>query len=295
MEGLALGSALLSALSNVIITPVAKDQRPVCLLTLRCGFAILFILASSPLWVSTENLSSITLSGISIMLFISGPAFALGVLIFYHGIATFGLARVFPIVNIFPLFTTLLGTVILGERPLLSILAGTVIIIAGVSLIAIDRDQSLQIAPEPSAIPGYLSLAAVVSAPLLFAVSTTAAKMVLNRGVSPMLINLGRMSCAAVISLAVSAIQNGSSGVKLLPRHLWRRIAVSSLLGDGIGHYMYFTAMRMGQVSTVVPLASAAPLFVVPLAHFVLKEPITARMALGTLLTVLGLMLVVSM
>jgi transporter family protein len=83
-----------------------------------------------------------------------------------------------------------------------------------------------------------------------------------------------------------------SLSLRTLPRMSWALIAISAFVADLVGHYMYFLAMQLGQVSTVVPLAATSPLFVIPMAHVVLKETITWPVAVGTLLTMVGAVLV---
>jgi drug/metabolite transporter (DMT)-like permease len=57
---------------------------------------------------------------------------------------------------------------------------------------------------------------------------------------------------------------------------------------------MNVVALSMGRVSVVTPLYGTAPIFVLVLAPFFLRdvEPLTARVVGGTLLIVLGVYLI---
>lgn len=292
IEGLALGSALLTSVSSVIITPVAKEGMAMRLLVVRSAFAAVFIVVALILLPTEAGFGTVTGSGLGVILLVSGPVFAAGALIYYGAVRSLGLARTYPLVNIFPLFSTLLAVLLLGERPGWQVLVGTMIIVAGVWLVAPSEGGKAAGLESPTSPAAHMWIALMVGASILFAVSTTANKIALNTGLSPMLVNLGRTVCAGSLTMAVGRTSGRGLSLGALPRTSWVRIAVSALVADLIGHYMYFTAMQMGDVSTVVPLAATTPLFVIPLAYLVLKESVSWAMALGTVLTVVGVTLV---
>jgi transporter family protein len=126
----------------------------------------------------------------------------------------------------------------------------------------------------------------------MFAITTTANKVALNTGLSPLLVNLVRAVCAGALTMVAGNVSGRSLGLSTLPRASWMRIAVCALVTDLVGLYMYFTAMQMGELSTVVPLAATTPLFTIPLARVVLKESVSRATASGTLLMVVGAVLV---
>src|SRR4030042_4159084 len=140
--GLALGAAFLAGVSSVVITPVAKQGMAIRLLVVRSGFAALFISAALLVLPPEIGFGTITSFGVGVVLFISGPVFALGALIYYRGLRSLGLARAYPMVNTFPLFSTLLAVLLLGERPHWLVGVGTMIIVLGVWLAARSADQA---------------------------------------------------------------------------------------------------------------------------------------------------------
>jgi drug/metabolite transporter (DMT)-like permease len=252
-----------------------------------------FISASLLILPQETGFGRVTLRDVSVVFLISGPAFSAGALVYYRGIRSIGLARAYPMVNTYPLFSTLFAVLLLGERPHWQVIVGTVIIVTGACLVARSCEES---PAGTSASPGtsaYKWMALLVGASLLFAVSTTANKVALMGGLSPMLINLARSLCALLLGTTMAMANGGGLSLGTLPRSSWGRIAASSLVADLVGHYMYFLAMQRGQVSIVVPLAATTPLFVIPLARFVLKESVTWPTVVGTLLTVAGVALVV--
>jgi len=293
IEALALGASFLTGVSSVLITPVAKGGKAVRLMVVRSAFAALFVSASLLILPQTTAFGLVTLRDVSLVFLISGPAFSAGALVYYRGIRSIGLARAYPMVNIYPLFSILFAVLLLGERPHWQVIVGTAIIVAGACLVARSGEESQTGASAPPGTSTYKWMALLVVASLLFSVSTTANKVALTGGLSPMLVNLARSLCALLLGTAMAMADGGGLSLGTLPRSFWGRIAASSLVADLVGHYIYFLAMQRGQVSTVVPLAATTPLFVIPLAHFVLKESVTWRTVVGTLLTVAGVVLVV--
>jgi drug/metabolite transporter (DMT)-like permease len=289
---LALASALLAGLSTVIITPVAKQGMASRLLVVRSGFAVLFIPLALLALPQEIGFGTITGFGVSVVLLVSGPLFALGTLIYYRGIRSLGLGRAYPMVSTFPLFSTLMAVLVLGERPHWLVLVGTVIIVAGVWLVAraAARDGSrLRFSLDHAACTW---LAIMAGAALLFGISNTANKLALDTGLSPLLVNLGRIACAGSLTAAAGLAWGSGLSLRSLPRRSWALIAISAFTGDLVGNWLYLLALQLGHVSTVVPLAATSPLFIIPMARLVLKETITRPLAVGTMLTMVGVVLV---
>jgi transporter family protein len=292
VEALALTSALLASISSVVITPVAKEGMAMRLMVVRSAFGALFVSVAILLLPAETGLGKVTGLGLAVILVVSAPVFAVGAVAYYRSIESMGLARTYPLVNIFPLFSTMLAIVLLGERPHWPVLAGTLVIVAGVWLVGSRRENNEGRFGLISGFAAYKWIAVMVGAAILFAISTTANKVALNTGLSPLLVNLGRTACAGSLTMAVGRTWGRGLGLRALPRASWMRIAFAALIADLVGHYMYFTAMQMGELSTVVPLAATTPLFIIPLAYVILKESINWSTSLGTLLTVVGVVLV---
>jgi uncharacterized membrane protein len=74
-------------------------------------------------------------------------------------------------------------------------------------------------------------------------------------------------------------------------KSLWYFVAAG--LGENVGVLFVLFALSLGQVSIVTPLNGTAPLFVLVLAFFFLKdvERLTGRLVLGTVCIVLGVFL----
>lgn len=65
-------------------------------------------------------------------------------------------------------------------------------------------------------------------------------------------------------------------------------ILVSGLLGGILGLFVFFTALKQGEASYVIPLAATAPLFSALYAWAILGEKITHARMIGIVLIVVG-------
>jgi uncharacterized membrane protein len=68
-------------------------------------------------------------------------------------------------------------------------------------------------------------------------------------------------------------------------------------LAENVGVFMNVVALGMGRVSVVTPLYGTAPIFVLILAPFFLRdvERLTTRVVVGTLLIVFGVYLITAL
>src|SRR5262249_29787095 len=105
-------------------------------------------------------------------------------------------------------------------------------------------------------------------------------------------VNVSTALCAFTFFLAASGhvrrfrCQPGSLGY-----------LIAAGVAENVGVLLGILALRVGAVSVVAPLASTTPLFVLALSPLFLRhvERITLRLAVGTLLVVLGVYLITAL
>ena len=69
-------------------------------------------------------------------------------------------------------------------------------------------------------------------------------------------------------------------------------IAAEGIMASLLGQLTYYYALKYSEASKVVPVSSSFPLFTLILAFLFLHENITFKKILGTLLVVLGIILI---
>jgi len=72
----------------------------------------------------------------------------------------------------------------------------------------------------------------------------------------------------------------------------WILLLVASIIGTSLGAYLYTESVHLATASVVSLIASAAPLFALPLTYFINKEKITKWGFLGVILTILGVIII---
>jgi DME family drug/metabolite transporter len=215
-----------------------------------------------------------------------GPG--LGDMLYFFSIRMIGVSRAFPISMAgSPLFTIALAAVFLGEAITLPIVAGAVLTIAGISLIATRRQES----GSGKHMHMWRGIGIVLVAALLWATSTVTLRVAAD-GVSAPLASSIRIPAAAAFAFILAR----GTGRVLRPGHYGARsivtLAVAGVLGAGLGSMLYVLAVQHAGAARTAILSSTAPLFALPMAALVLHEPITRRVVAGTLLSIAGIWLV---
>ena len=72
----------------------------------------------------------------------------------------------------------------------------------------------------------------------------------------------------------------------------WIILVVASIIGTSLGAYLYTESVHIAGASVVSLIASAAPLFALPLTYFINKERVTKWGFLGVILTVMGVIII---
>ncbi|MFW9989379.1 MAG: DMT family transporter [Candidatus Odinarchaeota archaeon] len=72
----------------------------------------------------------------------------------------------------------------------------------------------------------------------------------------------------------------------------WFFLLIASIIGTSLGAYLYTEAVHIAGANVVSLIASAAPLFALPLTYFINKEKITKWGFLGVILTILGVLII---
>ena len=76
------------------------------------------------------------------------------------------------------------------------------------------------------------------------------------------------------------------------PSQTWLILLLASVIGTSLGAYLYTEATRTAGAIVMSLLASASPLFSLPLTYWVNKEKISIQSFLGIILTIIGIILI---
>ncbi|WP_166300519.1 EamA family transporter [Bradyrhizobium sp. 2S1] len=181
--------------------------------------------------------------------------------------------------NLAPLFAVTAAVVLEPQQ-----LAGLVVAVAGAAVITVTRPRDL----------GHWrswALLLPLASALVRGIVPPIAKLGLAIWPSPLWACLIGYIMSSLVVLTVQRIRKGSFTVQA-PREGRFWFALTGI-SNGLSALSLFAAVRNGPITLVAPLAAIYPLVTVALSAMLLKHvEITARIVAGTLLTVIGVALV---
>jgi drug/metabolite transporter (DMT)-like permease len=212
----------------------------------------------------------------------------LGDSVYVLSIARIGVSRAFPIASTYPALTLVLALLLYDQPLTWPLLIGMFLAMLGVTAISRGRAPTSEI-PTPQAKTSGILFALVAS--VLWAVSTTMLEPGL-RGLDEISAAAVRLPVLSVALWLVVAARGTWRDLKRLNRQEWITLIVGGLIGWGLGSLTFVLAVASVGSARAAVLTSTSPLFALPMSLLFLKEHSDWRVALGTGLTVVGIILV---
>jgi drug/metabolite transporter, DME family len=279
MHILALGGALFSALATIWIRQGLRASDP------YTGFFVNVVVGTVSLWIAviaTGGLGHVSPRGALFFMCAGLIGTVGGRLLRFVAIEKVGASIAAALINLNPFVSSALAILLLGESITVPIVIGTVVIVAGTTLLSLGGKRL-------GCRPALLTL------PILSAVCF---------GVVAVLRKLGLSDTSAVVGSAINVttalvaytaflLASGRPEV-MVCRGRSLAYFTAAGLAENVGVFMNVVALGMGRVSVVTPLYGTAPIFVLALAPFFLRnvERLTTRVVVGTLLIVFGVYLI---
>ncbi len=183
-------------------------------------------------------------------------------------------------------FTIFLGALFLGEIMPFYQLMATLLVIAGVTLAVTQRNTS---AGLMDSVTGSLKLgiALGIASAVAQAIGSIVAKPALQTGIDPFTASAIRVNTAALLMFGLSILRGEVRSYRVSIGILWR-VTLSAAVSIGLGIPLVLIAIHTIPVGLAAVLSSLAPIFTLPLLHFVWKERINAWCWFGTALSLVG-------
>tara|TARA_B100000686_G_scaffold194950_1_gene201873 strand:+ start:3771 stop:4652 length:882 start_codon:yes stop_codon:yes gene_type:complete len=237
----------------------------------------LLVLLCSFTWQSHWwNLKALFLLSIAGFL---GPA--VGRVLYFSGIHYLGVSRAMPLTSTMPLFASIFGVMLLGERPGPFIWLGTILIVTGCISITYKKDNDSSWNRKYIWIP----FLAVLSLSLSHVFRKTGVRIVDSPLLAITIMSISGFLFLVLFSRFFSTTQRPS----LKNVQAWKFYTFSGFLNTA-SVFFHFVGLNYGDLSIVTPLSSMAPLFALLFSRVFFKdeEKITILILIGTLLIVLG-------
>ena len=282
---LALVTCFAYAIDTYLIRQgLARTPQPMVatVVTLSVNFAffvVLFLLFVPAHYVRLEKVYPFIIAGV----LAPGAARAFS----YRGIEKLGLSINTPIVNSEILIAVAMAILFLNEPMTLPVVAGSVSVVAGLVLIGYETGRRRESGAARRIEYRYLVFPILAS--LFYATSVFFRKLGLNAVSSPILgaaFTSGTSWCIFMLALLKGGNRKALFEVK-------KQSLVYFLLGGVttcIGWFALFTALSIGKVSIVTPIATSYSLVTLLLSYVFLRrvELVTAKIVVATVLVVGG-------
>jgi drug/metabolite transporter (DMT)-like permease len=288
---LALAQTICWAGASIILRQLSAKHDATLLNGLRSLVGLVLVL---PLvWITGQQTGFAALDARSLA-FVVGSSLVGGVLgdgLYIAVLDMIGVGRALPIVNSFPVFTLLLSVALLDERIAWPMVLGIALVLVGAYLVSRpDKPSDAPHAPAPKRLALGVALAVLIAA--LWAGAAVAVTMGLEK-VTPMVVSTVRLAVIASVSLGAVGARGRLRTVAAVRGKTLRSLVLASALGSLGSITLFMMALTLAGPSRVTTVNATLPLFGAGLNYLFFRERLSRAMWVGTLLTVVGLILVV--
>jgi O-acetylserine/cysteine efflux transporter len=179
-------------------------------------------------------------------------------------------------------FTTLLSVALLGETVRWRRWTGIALSFAGVLLIGLD----------PVVFGYWPSLVLVIASALVGSLGVIAVKRLPEFRPLEVQAWFSWVSLPVLAVLAVVAHRPGLDDLRAIPLEAWGAIAYTAIFGSLIAHTGFYHLVQRYPVTSVAPLTVLSPVFSVVFGITLLGDELTARIAVGGLVTLAGVLII---
>ena len=287
-----LGQSLCWALTTALLRSLSDRLDAFLLNGLRAAMALCIIMPLVALRGAWDQYQLVTASRFALL---SGSVLVGGVIgdvCYLKSLKTLGVGRAFPVTNTYPLLTVLLSAALLGTAITLRVVAGGLLVIAGVYAIARPRPSrtvdGLHRLPRAALARGLLMALATA---LCWSFATIILAEALE-GIDGVVATSVRVPVVAAVSLTAAARRGQLAQLCNLGRKAWVQLVLTGILGWGLGGTLYALAVQTAGPGRTAILSATSPLFGLLFASLFLGERPHVLAIVGTLLTVVGVVLV---
>lgn len=208
----------------------------------------------------------------------------LGGAAYMKGLENISVSRFIPILFTFPLLTILLSAILLNERIRPQVVAGTLLIVAGVWMLSKGHSSGNEKNIK-------LGVSVAVLAAFLYAFSIVATKTGL-KDVDPLQSALISMPIPLALLYVAYSINSGPISVFKFKREAYFLLGLGGIAGMGFGSYFFFMSLTLIGAAKATGLAAITPFISSMIAVVTLREKINKTLILGMGATVAGILVI---
>lgn len=282
VPALALASALCSAGATILIRQGLRGGNT------YGGFWINLVVGTVTFWSAVllvGPMGPISVRGIALFALTGLVGTIAGRFLRFVSIQRVGASVAAAVMSLYPFVSSALAILLLGERVTPPVVAGTVVIVLGTILLSASG-RRVGFRPRHLLLP--------FAAATCFGIVTVLRKVGLS-GVGPVL-GFAVNVTTALVAFSAFLVASGNTGA-IVCRGRSLVYFIIAGVAENLGVFLTVLALGFGTVSVVTPLSGTSPIFVLVMSLAFLRgvETLTARVVLGTLLTVLGVYMITAL
>ena len=289
-EGVALGATLVWASTSLVLRILSQNLPAALITAIRCGVSGPFFWMLLPFGPPLSTLIDVPIGEWGLLIGSVVIGIVIGDQLYLHALKEIGVSRTMALVGTLPI-TTLIWEQLLLDVPITgTFIFGCVLAASGVVAIAHQSHQSRDSRRER---PARLKRGIVyaLSTALLWGLSTTMLKPAMAN-LTNVQANSIRMPLVALALFGIWRLNQGRGNLRDIGWRTFALIALTGLVGMGVGSYLYIEAVLFIGPAKTATLSSVTPVISLILAAIFLKERFTARLLIGVALCVAGVLLV---
>lgn len=274
------------------------------------GFFVVIILKGS----LPQIISSITVELVLWLVFSAFFAFFLGDLLFLYSLKSIGVSRTVPVSSTFPLFVAVWTFFIFRQPVSILVIGGTILIVLAIKLISEEQPitstgsgSGIETGPtsdlnvdsnsnSDSELPTTSSNTTRLSSGIFIALSAAVCWSISIVVLDYLVLILPPEAVGGIrflITFLLTTVIVTTKSVTIT-KHAVIWIGVMGMIILVCGNYAFLEALRLIGSAKVAPISSMYPIISVFLAALFLKEKLTIKILLGTVLSFLGVILIVA-
>jgi DME family drug/metabolite transporter len=288
----ALGAAISWTISAMLYGKALQQTKPISanIVRLSCTSAVLLIILAVAAGFGALPTLRLDIAALAAISGIIG--LGLGDTLYMVSLKLIGVARAVPITCTYPLFNLLWAVFFIGEKVTLPLVLGVVIIFLGIWLLSHEKENSDRQGQNKFLFKG---VAAALATAVLWSVSIAMMGIAVKETPSlndALIINTIRTATIAALLLALSPIIDRQRNFLKMKRRTVATLIFGGLVALGLGWFFLAYSFIGIPESQAVPISSTTPLFSTLVAVVLLREKVTARNVLGSVIVVIGIFLV---
>jgi len=286
-----LGCAPLWAISTILLKSQTDKLDAMRINALRGIAASVFLIITAVIFVGIGQLAVLSLSAV-VYLYVSVLiGLVLGDTLYIKGMGIIGASKALPISIVYPIFVLPFSMTIGDESLSVLAIVGIFIAASGLYFITAPERGSEKLSGEARR-RYWQGVLLVIGASLCWAVGTTLLSFAMS-DLNPILAGAIRMPFMTLVLFVIIYFRKGdirpwSGGLRSLTV-----LSLSGTIGIGFGGVLFMLGVKYAGSARTAILSSTAPLFGVPLSMFMLRERITLKIVMGTVLCVIGIWFVI--